>query len=397
MTVTLRDVHAAFARWLELPPVELGPPHESIDVALAVVTANRMEGDPLWMFLVAPPSGGKTEVLRALDDVPDVYPLSSLTAQTFASGFERKGTEASLLPKIDGKTLTMKDFGTVLSMYREKKAEILAQLREIYEGSFAKEFGNGKQFRWAGKVGFLAGVTPITDREFSLNQVLGERFLLLRVKCADPRALARRAMAQRQRESDQRRVLRQIVAEFLPTVNLRPPPMSDAIKEAVASLAEFTALARSQVMFDARGEIDYIPAPEGPGRLAKQLCLLAEALAAIRGGEHVGTSDYLTVSQVAQDTLPAQRRTMIEVLLGSERAALTTTDVATATRYPTNSARRYLQELAAIRLVDRLSEGAGHADRWEISGRLAGLLEDMRAPLTDTEVTSSVSRSDVSV
>ena len=138
MTVTLRDVHAAFARWLELPPVELGSPHESIDVALAVVTANRMEGDPLWMFLVAPPSGGKTEVLRSLDDVPDVYPLSSLTAQTFASGFERKGTEASLLPKIDGKTLTMKDFGTVLSMYREKKAEILAQLREIYDVSFAK-------------------------------------------------------------------------------------------------------------------------------------------------------------------------------------------------------------------------------------------------------------------
>jgi hypothetical protein len=173
--------------------------------------------------------------------------------------------------------------------------------------------------------------------------------------------------------------------------------MSDAIKEAVASLAEFTALARSQVMFDARGEIDYIPAPEGPGRLAKQLCLLAEALAAIRGGERVGIGDYLTLSQVAQDTLPAQRRTMMEVLLASERAALTTTDVATATRYPTNSARRYLQELAAIRLVDRLSEGAGHADRWEISSRLSGLLEAMRAPLADTEVTSSVSRSDVSV
>jgi hypothetical protein len=394
---TLHDVHAAFAQWLELPSAELGRPYESIDVALAVITANRMEGDPLWMFLVAPPSGGKTEVLRALDDVPDVYPLSSLTAQTFASGFERKGTETSLLPKIDGKTLTMKDFGTVLSMYREKKAEILAQLREIYDGSFAKEFGNGKQFRWVGKVGFLAGVTPIIDREFSLNQILGERFLLLRVKSADPRALARRAMAQRQREGDQRRALRRIVAEFLPTVRLTPPPMSEGMKEAVASLAEFTALARSQVMFDARGEIDYIPAPEGPGRLAKQLCLLIEALAVVRGGEEVSVDDYLTLSQVAEDTLPAQRRTMIEALLASDRTVLTTTEVATATRYPTNSARRYLQELAAIRLVDRLSEGTGHTDRWETSSRLRDLLEAMRAPLADIGVTSSVSRSDVSV
>jgi hypothetical protein len=102
MTVSLRDVHEAFAHWLELPTADQGPPHESVDVALATVVANRMDGDPLWVFLVAPPSGGKTEVIRSLEDVPDVYPLSSLTAQTFASGFERKGTETSLLPKIDG-------------------------------------------------------------------------------------------------------------------------------------------------------------------------------------------------------------------------------------------------------------------------------------------------------
>ena len=97
MMVSLSDVHAAFAHWLELPPADQGPPHESVDVALATVIANRMDGDPLWMFLVAPPSGGKTEVIRSLDDVADVYPLSSLTAQTFASGFERKGAETSLL------------------------------------------------------------------------------------------------------------------------------------------------------------------------------------------------------------------------------------------------------------------------------------------------------------
>jgi hypothetical protein len=169
MTPNLGEVHAAFGAWLELPPAEQGPPHECVDMALATVIANRMDGDPLWVFLVAPPSGGKTEVIRALDEAGDVYPLSSLTAQTFASGFERKGTETSLLPKIDGKTLTMKDFGTVLTMYREKKAEILAQLREIYDGGFIKEFGNGKTFRWSGKVGLLAGVTPIIDREYALN------------------------------------------------------------------------------------------------------------------------------------------------------------------------------------------------------------------------------------
>lgn len=393
----LLDVHTHFEQWLALPDPEIAAPHEAIDVALATVVANRMDGDPLWLFLVAPPSGGKTEIIRALDDVPDVYPLSSLTAQTFASGFERRGVETSLLPKISGKTLTMKDFGTVLTMYREKKAEILAQLREIYDGSFRKEWGNGKTFTWTGKVGLLAGVTGIIDREYGLNQVLGERFLLYRVKSAPARDLARRAMAQRQREADQRRALRHVVAAFLASVAATPPPIPAPLVEAIAALAEFTALARSPVLLDPRGEIDYIPAPEGPGRLAKQLALLAQALAAMRSEPEVGVASYLTVFQVAQDTLPAQRRVMLEALLDPDRfGPATTTDVAEATRYPTTTARRYLQELAAIRLVERLTDGPGHPDRWHPSPLLLGLLDAMKVPMSGTPLTSRVRESEIS-
>jgi hypothetical protein len=291
----------------------------------------------------------------------------------------------------------MKDFGTVLTMYREKKAEILAQLREIYDGGFTKEFGNGKTFRWAGKVGLLAGVTPIIDREYALNQVLGERFLLYRVKSAPARALARRAMAQRQREGDQRRTLRHLMAGLLDTVRLAPPPLAEPTLDAIAALAEFTAMARSPVLLDQRGEIEYIPAPEGPGRLAKQLALLAQSLAAVRGEPDVGMSSYLTVYQVAQDTLPAQRRVMLEAVLDPDRfEPPTTTAVAEATRYPTTTARRYLQELAAIRLVERLTEGQGRPDRWQASPLLAGLLDAMKAPLAETPLTSNVRESVVS-
>jgi hypothetical protein len=120
----LATVHEAFGRWLAFPTDDATRPrYDLVDIALAVVVANRMTADPLWLFLVAPPSSGKTEIINSLRDVPDVYPLSSLTPQTFASGFERKGVETSLLPRIDGKVITMKDFGTVLQMYREKRGE----------------------------------------------------------------------------------------------------------------------------------------------------------------------------------------------------------------------------------------------------------------------------------
>jgi len=81
--------------------------------------------------------------------------------------------------------------------------------------------------------------------------------------------------------------------------------------------------------------------------------------------------------------MPAQRRLMLEVVLRRGAASPpTTTDVAEATDYPTTSARRYLQELAAVRLITRITaESHGLADRWAPSEKLLGLVEDIRCPM----------------
>ena len=386
-TVSLASVHDAFGRWLAFPTDDATRPHyDLVDIALAVVVANRMEADPLWLFLVAPPSSGKTEVIRSLGGIADVFPLSSLTPQTFASGFERKGMETSLLPKISGKTIVMKDFGTVLTMYQDKRAEILGQLREVYDGQFSKEWGNGKSLNWTGKVGLLAGVTGVIDREYALGAVLGERFLMYRVKGAPPRRLALRAIEQHSSfEADQRDGLKRVVAEYVEGLLPVGPPMSDTIVQGVAALAEFTALARSPVFFDRRtGEIDLIPEPEAPGRLAKQLVLLARALAVVRQESAVTLETYTTVVNVANDTLPAPRQAVLQAVKQAPEPA-TTTEIGTATDYPTSSARRYLQELAAHKLVTRLADGPGKADRWSPGVALHSLMEDIRGPYEAAE------------
>src|SRR5712692_5244316 len=92
---TLETVKAVVEHYLLLPDGGL-----VVEILLAAVAANRMDGDPFWLFLVNPPSGVKTELIRALNDVEDVYPLSNLTPQTLASGFEAKKTEPSLLLRL---------------------------------------------------------------------------------------------------------------------------------------------------------------------------------------------------------------------------------------------------------------------------------------------------------
>ena len=99
-------------------------------------------------------------------------------------------------------------------------------------------------------------------------------------------------------------------------------------------------------------------------------------------------ADYLTVFRVAEDTVPAQRRAMLAPLLDTLEP-LDTAKLGELTRYPTSTARRYLQELASMRLVDREPGGQGKADRWQLSS-LAGRLLDAASPNGHSNLSSNV-------
>jgi hypothetical protein len=373
---TLEDVKRVVLYYLLLPDGGL-----VVEILLAAVVANRMNGDPLWLFLVNPPSGVKTELIRSLNGVDDVYPLSNLTPQTFASGFESKKTEPSLLLRLDRHILTLKDFTTVLTMHREKHGEILAQLREIYDGHYRKEFGNGK-VDWTGKIGLIAGVTQVIDTYSSVSQVLGERFLSYRVKSESGAAVAQRAVENQGKEQEMRQALRGAVAGFLGGIHVRDEVgLSRPMMTRIAYLATFCATARSELVRDWKGEISYIPEPEGPARLAKQLALFGKALALIRGNAEVSEADYVVLYRLAEDTLPRHKLTTLAVLINAEKP-LKTYEVGGKTGYPTDTVRRYLQDLAAMKLIERAPGGEGKPDLWGRSDYCVDLLEKA-APTSD--------------
>ena len=164
-------------------------------VTLGAYAAHRFGGSPVWLLLVAPPSGAKTEVLGLLRDTPGNYALSELTARTFASGLETEGQDPSLLARLRNEVLVLKDFTTVLSMRYEERQAILAQLREIFDGKYDKAWGTGKELHWKGRLGFLAGVTPVIDSYYSAMAVLGERFVMLRITQANRQQVAEKALA----------------------------------------------------------------------------------------------------------------------------------------------------------------------------------------------------------
>jgi hypothetical protein len=118
--VEFRAMQGKVTDWLLLRDPDVLP------VTLGAKKAHELGGQPPWLLLVAPPSGVKTELLRTLWGVPGVYPLSELTARTFASGLDTHGDDPSLLHRLRNEVLVLKDFTTVLEMHREERQAILA-------------------------------------------------------------------------------------------------------------------------------------------------------------------------------------------------------------------------------------------------------------------------------
>lgn len=103
--------------------------------------------------------------------LPDVHQTSTLTEAALLSGTPRKehakGARGGLLPTIgEFGLIVCKDLTSMLSMHRDAQAEVLAALREVYDGEYTRHVGTegGRKLSWSGKVGLLAGCTETIDR-----------------------------------------------------------------------------------------------------------------------------------------------------------------------------------------------------------------------------------------
>jgi hypothetical protein len=195
-TTTAAEVLGTFRKWLYLPDSGV------VYVPVGAVGANLMEGDPVWVMIVGPSSGGKTEIIVAIVRLPYVRLGATLTEPALLSGTSKKqmeaGSKGGLLREIgDFGILALKDFTSILAMHRDKRAEVLAAMREIFDGSWTRNVGTdgGRTLTWSGKLGLVAGCTAAIDSYHGVMAVMGERFLLYRLPTTDPIQQAKQALA----------------------------------------------------------------------------------------------------------------------------------------------------------------------------------------------------------
>jgi len=328
---------------------------------LAIAVSAYLDGDPLWGMLVGPSSSGKTEAIRALDGIAEHVDELTAPALLSWSGSKKRNQPSQpvgLLTRIGTRgLLTVSDFSTVLATSdRGGRDQLFALLRRAYDGEVTRDLGNAPEpLRWAGRLTMIAGVTPAIDNYSSHADQLGPRWLYYRLAARDTQT--KRAVAQAARRiADVERLRaeaselgREIVRDAVSEA--RRITLPDDLTEPIDDMAIVVCYGRGAVPRNGYGrrEIEGLAIIEEPGRVTKQLAILARCLLSL--GLDPDTAVKLC-RRAALDSIPETRRLVLDLLAdGSKYTASEVGRLVGCSRF---LARMTVEDLAAIGIVDPL-------------------------------------------
>ena len=197
------------------------------------------------------------------------------------------GEDPSLFASLQGKSaaVVIKDITPILSGPQVEREEVFGILRDAYDGSVQKPFGNGVRRVYKDlKFNIVAGVTPAIDAFDSV--ALGERFLKFRsdkeLERSDDLERSVRAIMNCGNEEQMKAELKDacircLVRKYDPD---KVPKPDQVFAKNISRLAGFCAKLRAVAPSDKFSDIQSMsPLREAPTRLAIQFTKFAQGLA----------------------------------------------------------------------------------------------------------------------
>ena len=382
-------IHALAVRFQEFLHF---PDPEPLYVTIGVMAANMLRGDSVWLMLVGPPSCGKTQLLMTLSCVPGVLCESKLKGEAALLSASRKkewknGAKGGLLREIgDRGAIIFKDFTSILSMQKDSMVEVIAALRETFDGQWTRRVGaeGAMSLRWTGKVGILAGVTPAIDRSHAMVTEMGERFVFYRYSDSDGWAESMQALA-RSGNTQLAHEIALAVRDFYDCLGLGwslkayPEQGTRQLKhseaEGIVAMGQLSAMCRGLVLRDPyTREINDVPVVELPPRLVTSLNQLYLAMEFVGVESGVGGEAWNIIRKIALDSMPMTRSIALKCAIHGSMRRTSAGEVAHKGRFSDGTAKRALEDLAALGAMRRADNGG-----WELSERAVELAKRVKA------------------
>lgn len=276
-----------------------------VDLYLASALSIETER-PVWLMVIAPPSSGKTELIRLVDKVDNYHALFNITARTLFSSHPMANGGYMIREVGEKGLIVFPDFTTILSQNSKVRNEIFNQLRIIFDGRAGQGSGIdvGSIRQWNGKVAILATVTETIEKIKETQNDLGERFLYYRFSPPeiDYSRLEQLAKSEASKES-----IGNTVKEYLDECknHLSETIISAENENKLYMIAKFISIGRATVERDGYGRsISDIHIPEQPFRVFGLLKSLFKCLYTINGDE---VRSFEIIQLIAKSSIPKFR------------------------------------------------------------------------------------------
>ena len=369
---------------------------DALACAIATVVALKIKGNPLWMFLVAPPSSGKSVIIEAFENAfKYTVHLSTLTSTSLVSGSrttrknedgEDEEYDPSAYARLKDKVLFIKDFTTLLSSNENEKRAVYGILRDGYDGSFRRPLGNGEDRNYEDHYfGIFAGVTHAIHGE---NQAeLGERFLKINLIDSefDEVAHMRQALLNTKKNVDNRPLINGSIwgfLEHLATIDNVPElPETSPYFDKLTYLALLVAKIRTKVKRVSGRDMAYRPETETGSRIATQLLQLGSTFALVHGKSEFDADCYRVMQKVALDSCVGYQLEVLNVIDRSDDG-MSASMVAESINLSINQVRKILDDMMQLNLIEmrRQSNNSGRRgnkiNKFRITEKVRELMEN---------------------
>lgn len=369
------EVIAAYRKWLWLPDPTV------IDFMFGVIIANRFQGDMIWGFIVGASGCGKSELLMSIVDAPGIYTTTSMSPRSLISGAPGiGGADPSLIPRLNGMVLNLKDFTAVLGMNQNDRDQVFSVFRDAYDGSCGWDFGNGIIRQYNSRFGIISGVTPAIEMFTEDQTALGERFL--RYPFPMPRTLdekielATRAKANQKNKTAMQTELNTVGKAVLNFDFGGEPHVPEAVDRKILYCAQYTALMRSTVPRDKfTREITHRPFTEVATRLTTQYYKLCQGIGAFRRKKEVGDDEYDIIRRIALGTVPSRMETFVRKMYeaGADKP-ISIKAIADLIDLPQPVTQRIAENLQAIKAI-RKTGIIGTRPEYQLNGDILTMIE----------------------